>query len=61
VQVSPAIAAAYWLQLAAIPVCVDPCAVTAVVVAGLLTVVVTAEAEMPTQYHSFAQREVPQF
>jgi hypothetical protein len=52
---SPEMAAAYLLQLAAMPVCVGPGAVTLDVVVGELDLVVVGAAlppEMPTQYHS---------
>lgn len=55
----PPVASENLLQLLAIPDCVGPGAVTAVEVAAEVFVVVPPET--PTQYHSLAQNELPQF
>jgi len=55
----PPVASANLLQLLAIPDCVGPGTVTAVEVAAEVVVVVPPET--PTQYHSLAQNELPQF
>ena len=54
----PPVASANLLQVLAIPDCVGPGAVTAVEVAAEVVVV---PPETPTQYHSSAQNELPQF
>lgn len=67
VHVSPLMAAAYLLHFGDIPDCVGPGAATTEVLDFVVEVlvgfevVVAAAAEAPTQYHSFAHRDVPQF